>query len=35
MWQAIIKTNTDMIHWRIYAAIGGNELNDTKSALIV
>ena len=25
--QAIIWTNTDLGHWRIYAALGGNELN--------
>ena len=25
--QAIIWTNADMIHWRIYAALGGDELN--------
>ena len=25
--QAIIWTNADPIHWRIYAALGGNELN--------
>ena len=26
-WQAIIWSNADMIHWRIYAALGGVELN--------
>ena len=26
MWQAIIWTNADPIHWRIYAALGGDEL---------
>ena len=26
--QAIIWTNADLIHWRIYAALGGDELND-------
>ena len=25
--QAIIWTNADSIHWRIYAALGGDELN--------
>ena len=25
-WQAIIWTNADPIHWRIYAALGGDEL---------
>ena len=25
-WQAIILTNADLIHWRIYAALGGDEL---------
>ena len=25
--QAIIWTNTDLIHLRIYAALGGDELN--------
>ena len=25
-WQAIIWTNVDPIHWRIYAALGGDEL---------
>ena len=24
-WQAIIWTNVDPIHWRIYAALGGDE----------
>ena len=27
MWQAIIWTNADPIHWRIYAALGGDELS--------
>ena len=26
-WQAIIWTNADLIHWRIDAAPGGDELN--------
>ena len=26
-WQAIVITNADAIHWRIYAALGGDELN--------
>ena len=26
MWQAIIWTNADLIHWHIYAALGGIEL---------
>ena len=26
--QAIIWINVDLIHWRIYAALGGDELND-------
>ena len=26
MWQAIIWTNVDPIHWRIYAALGRDEL---------
>ena len=26
--QAIIWTNTDLIHWHIYAALGGDELQD-------
>ena len=26
-WQAIIWTNADLIHWRIYAMLGGDELN--------
>ena len=26
MHQAIIWTNADPIHWRIYAALGGDEL---------
>ena len=27
MWQAIIWTNADpAVHWRIYAALGGDEL---------
>ena len=25
-WQAIIWTNAHPIHWRIYAALGGDEL---------
>ena len=25
-WQAIIWANADPIHWRIYAALGGDEL---------
>ena len=25
-WQAIIWTNTDLIHWHIYAALAGDEL---------
>ena len=25
-WQAIIWTNADPVHWRIYAALGGDEL---------
>ena len=25
-WQAIILTNADLIPWRIYAALGGDEL---------
>ena len=27
MGQAIIWTNVDLIHWRMYAAFGGNELS--------
>ena len=27
-WQAILWTNADAIHWRIYAALGRDELND-------
>ena len=30
MRQAIIWTNADRIHWRIYAALGGVELNNGK-----
>ena len=26
-WQAIILTNVYPVHWRIYAALGGDELN--------
>ena len=26
--QAIIWTNADLIHWRIYAALGGDELKE-------
>ena len=26
--QAIIWANADPVHWRIYAALGGDELND-------
>ena len=26
-WQAIIWTNADSVHWRIYAALGGEKLN--------
>ena len=26
MWQVIIWTNADFIHWHIYAALGGDEL---------
>ena len=26
-WQAIIWINADLIHWGIYAALGGDELN--------
>ena len=26
-WQAIISTNADSIHWRIYVALGGDKLN--------
>ena len=26
MHQAIIWTNADLIHWRIYAALGGDDL---------
>ena len=25
-WQAIIWTNADLIHWRIYVTLGGDEL---------
>ena len=28
--QAIIRTNADPIHWRIYAALGGEELISQK-----
>ena len=31
MRQAIIWTNDDQIHWRKYAALGEDELNNTKS----
>ena len=31
MQQAIIWTNADPIHWRIYAALGGGELKDAIS----
>ena len=27
--QAIILINADLIHWRIYVALGGDELKDT------
>ena len=30
-WQAIIWTKADPIHWRIYAAIGGDDLSDIKA----
>ena len=30
--QAIIWTNADPIHWRIYAALGGDELNEMEVA---
>ena len=26
-WQAIISANAEPIHWRIYAALGGDDLN--------
>ena len=29
--QAIIQTNADLIHWCIYAALGGDEIIDTVS----
>ena len=31
--QAIIWTNADPIHWRIYAALGGDELKDSSQCL--
>ena len=33
MWQAIIWTNAAPVHWRIYAALGGDELIETTNAL--
>ena len=33
--QAIISTNADLIHWRIYAVLGGDELNLRKSTNVV
>ena len=30
-WQAIIWTNVDLIHWRVYAALGGDGLNSIYS----
>ena len=32
--QAIIWTNADPIHWRIYAALGGDELKATETVYI-
>ena len=29
--QAIMWANADSIHWRIYAALGGDELSDPPS----
>ena len=28
-WKVTIWTNTDLLHWRIYVALGGDELNET------
>ena len=34
-WQAIIWTNTDWIHWRIYAAHGGDEHDELNIVLVM
>ena len=31
--QAITRTNTDPVHWRIYAALGGDELNQAEDSI--
>ena len=34
-WQAIIWTNGDPIHWRIYVALGGDELHSISKGLLL